>query len=116
MANNYRFDSGQLIAGTSWQTAYTVSGAYNAAAITSCIVANRTATVSGQTARVDVAVYNSSGTQVVFWANNIEIPARTSVDLIRGAQNLPPNWTVRAQGSVSGALDVTVSAIGVIYA
>ncbi len=116
MANQYRFDSGQLVVPATLTTAYTVSGAYNAGIINSCLVVNRTASVSGQQATITVSVHDSGGTRKAYWANNIEIPAKTSVDLLESPQSLPANWTVQAQASVSGAIDISVSAVGVIYA
>ncbi len=116
MPNDYRFvDGGAAFVGSSWQTVFTVDNQFDAAAITSCLVANRSATVSGQDVRVDVAVYNSGGVLQRYWANRVLIPQGIAVSALDGTQNLQPDWTIRAQGSVSGAIDVSVSAIGVIY-
>ena len=117
MANTYKFPSGGLRnLAEAWQIAFTVDSEFDAAIVTSCMVSNTTASISGENVAVNVGLYNNSNSFERYWANNLTVPWGSSVNVIDGYQNLPSGWSVRAQGAVSGALDISVSAIGVTYA
>ncbi len=115
MANNtYKFPSGGINSlGLAWQLAFTVDPEFDAAIVTSCLVTNTSALQDD--VAVSVAVYDESSNFERYWARSTTIPFGSQVNIVDGYQNLPTGWSVRAQAAVSGAIDLSVSAIGVTY-
>ena len=116
MANTYRFPSGGLAeVADEWQIAFTVASEFDAAAITGCLVTNRTGGSTQEEVAFNVAIFDESEQLVRYWAENWTAPWGVGVEVIKGTQNLPTGWSIRARSAIAGAIDISVSAIGIVY-
>lgn len=82
----------------------------NRAVVLSLLVAN----VSGSTASFTVTLTNASNTVISTLAQNLDIPTKTSIEVIVNKQVLLAGEKLRVTAGTANALNVTASALEII--